>query len=152
MTIKNIFDQEITEEVLARIEKLTTESKPHWGKMNVAQMLAHCNVTYDMVFTDHYVKAKAFKKFLLTSLIKPTVVGDKPYKKNSRTAPQFLIVDARVFQEEKTKLVGYLKQVQELGGAHFEGKESNSFGNLTEREWNNMFYKHIDHHLQQFGA
>jgi hypothetical protein len=150
--MKNIFDKAVTEEMLARIENLSPESKPQWGKMNVAQMLAHCNVTYDMVFTDHYVKAKAFKKFLLSSLIKPMVVGDKPYKRNSRTAPQFLIVDERVFSEEKQKLTTYLKQVQELGGEHFEGKESNSFGNLTEREWNNMFYKHLDHHLAQFGV
>lgn len=152
MAMKNIFDKEVTDEVVNRINELNSESQPLWGKMNVAQMLAHCNVTYDMVFTDHYVKAKAFKKFLLTSLIKNTVVSDKPYKKNSRTAPQFLIVDEREFNTEKAKLIDYLHKVQELGGLHFDGLESNSFGNLQMLEWNNMFYKHIDHHLQQFGV
>lgn len=152
MALKNIFDKEVTDEVVERINKLTPETQPQWGKMNVAQMLAHCNVTYDMVFTDHYVKAKAFKKFLLTSLIKNTVVSEKPYKRNSRTAPQFLIVDERVFNDERTKLIEYLHKVQGLGGLHFDGMESNSFGKLTMLEWNNMFYKHIDHHLTQFGV
>jgi Protein of unknown function (DUF1569) len=150
--MKDIFTIDVTNEVLERIEKLNHESQPEWGKMNVAQMLAHCNVTYDMVFTDHYVKAKAFKKFLLSSLVKNAVVNDKPYKKNIRTAPQFLIVDEREFETEKTKLVAHIKKVQDLGPDHFEGKESNSFGNLTARQWNNMFYKHIDHHLSQFGV
>ncbi len=150
--MKDIFTIDVTNEVLERIEKLNYESQPEWGKMNVAQMLAHCNVTYDMVFTDHYVKAKAFKKFLLSSLVKNAVVNDKPYKKNIRTAPQFLIVDEREFETEKTKLVAHIKKVQDLGPDHFEGKESNSFGNLTARQWNNMFYKHIDHHLSQFGV
>lgn len=152
MALKNIFDKEVTDEVVERINKLTPESQPQWGKMNVAQMLAHCNVTYDMVFTDHYVKAKAFKKFLLTSLVKNSVVSEKPYKRNSRTAPQFLIVDERVFTDERTKLIEYLHKVQGLGGLYFDGMESNSFGKLTMLEWNNMFYKHIDHHLTQFGV
>ena len=89
---------------------------------------------------------------MLNALVKPIVVGEKPYKKNGRTAPQFLIVDEREFENEKTKLVDYLIKVQELGGSHFDGMESLSFGKLTEREWNNMFYKHIDHHLTQFGV
>lgn len=150
--MKNIFDLAITSEVIERANKLTSESQAQWGKMNVAQMLAHCNVTYDMVFTDHYVKANAFKKFMLNALVKPIVVGEKPYKKNGRTAPQFLIVDEREFEKEKTKLLDYLVKVQELGGSHFDGMESLSFGKLSEQEWNNMFYKHIDHHLTQFGA
>ncbi|MCH5717102.1 hypothetical protein [Niabella hibiscisoli] len=48
-------------------------------------------------------------------------------------------------------MIDYLIQTQELGGAHFEGKESHSFGVLSRTEWNNMFAKHLDHHLSQFG-
>lgn len=152
MVIKNIFQKEITDEVISRIHALTHETKPQWGKMNVSQMLAHCNVTYELVYEDKHPKAGGLQKFLIKLLAKPTVVGEKPYKKNLRTAPMFLITDERDFQKEKERLVQFLLQTQQLGEEHFDGKESHSFGKLSQKEWNNMFYKHIDHHLTQFGV
>ena len=54
--MKNIFTKEVTKDVIARVEKLTPESQPTWGKMSVAQMLAHCNVSYEMVYTNKHPK------------------------------------------------------------------------------------------------
>ncbi len=150
--MKDIFDPNEANEVISRIEKLTPTTQAHWGKMNVGQMLAHCNVTYDMIYTDKYPKATGFKKFILTLLIKGVVVGEKTYKKSSQTAPAFLITDERNFAAEKSKLVAYITQMSKDGRSSFEGKESNSFGKLNAQEWNNMCYKHIDHHLTQFGV
>lgn len=150
--IKNIFDKSVTDEVIERINSLSTESKPLWGKMNVAQMLAHLSVTYEMIFTEKHKKPNAFLRFILKTFIKKTVVGTQAYKKNGQTAPAFLIVDQRDFEVEKKRLIDYLLQTQSLGKEHFEGKESNSFGKLTGDEWNNMFYKHLDYHLTQFNA
>jgi len=78
--------------------------------------------------------------------------GPKRYKKNSRTAPMFIISDKREFDTEKQRLIDHLKKTQQLGVAHFNGKESHSFGALTSKEWNTLFSKHLDHHLQQFGV
>ncbi len=150
--MKNIFEAATTHEIIARINKLTPETQPLWGKMDAAKMLAHCCVTYEMVYTNKHPKAKGLKKLLLKLLVKPGVVNEKPYPKNSRTAPQFIIADQRIFETEKKRLIDYLEQTQTLGAAHFEGKESNSFGALTATEWNNQFYKHLDHHLTQFGV
>ena len=122
------------------------------GKMNVDQMLAHCNVAYDMSFTDQYPKPNLFVKQLLKMFVKPTTCGEKPYKKNGKTAPQFIIKDKRDFELEKQKLINYLNKTRNLGAAHFEGLESHSFGKLSSREWSNLFYKHLDHHLTQFGV
>ncbi len=150
--MKNLFDAQDTNEAIARIKNLNPTTQPNWGKMNVAQMLAHCNVAYDMAHTDQYPKAGGFKKFMLKVFVKGAVVGPKPYTKSSRTAPEFIIADDRDFESEKSKLVNYLKKTQELGEQHFHNKESNSFGNLTSQEWNVMFAKHLDHHLTQFGV
>ncbi|WP_337994864.1 hypothetical protein [Polaribacter ponticola] len=49
-------------------------------------------------------------------------------------------------------MIGFILKTQELGADYFDGKESHSFGKLTEKEWNNTFYKHLDHHLTQFGV
>ncbi len=150
--MKNIFDPKVKDEVLARINKLSPETPAQWGKMSVGQMLAHCNVTYEMAYDNKHPKATGFKKFMLKLFVKKIVVGEKPYSKNGRTAPEFMITDAREFEKEKGRLVAYLNKTVELGGDRFEGKESNSFGPLTKNEWNNMFYKHLDHHLSQFGV
>lgn len=150
--MKNIFTEAVTNEVIVRIEKLTSTTQPNWGKMSVAQMLAHCSVTYEMVYTDKHPKPNSFAKFMMKLFVKKIVVSEKPYSKNGRTAPQFLISDERVFETEKKRLIDYIKKTQQLGEKEFDGKESHSFGNLTSAEWNNMFYKHLDHHLNQFGV
>jgi hypothetical protein len=105
-----------------------------------------------MAYEDKHKKPNAFTKLMLKLFVKNTVVNDKPYKKNSRTAPQFVIADAKNFQEEKERLIAYIKKTQNLGGSYFDGRASHSFGKLTKQEWNNMFYKHLDHHLNQFGV
>jgi len=150
--LKNIFDKAVTAEIITRINKLQPTDKPGWGKMNAAQMLAHCNVTYEMLYENKHAKPPAFMKFVLKTFVKNAVVSEKPYAHNSRTAPAFVIVDERKFETEKQRLIGYVLQTQQLGAAYFEGKESHSFGVLTSNEWNNMFYKHLDHHLAQFGS
>lgn len=151
-TDKNIFDLDIASEVIDRINILTPETKNLWGKMSVSQMLAHCNVPYDMVYTDKYPKPNSFKKILLKAFVKNAVVSEKPYPKNGRTAPEFLISDEREFVMEKNMLIENIKKTQEHGENHFHNKESHSFGKLTNDEWNNLFYKHINHHLGQFGV
>jgi len=152
MTIRNLFDQKETQKTIDRIHKLAPETQHLWGKMDVAQMMAHCNVTYELVYTDKHKKPKGFQKFMIKLFAKNVVVGPKPYKKNSRTAPMFLIADERDFEKEKTRLLNHLQKTQQLGAAHFEGKESHAFGPLSEKEWNTLFSKHLDHHLQQFGV
>lgn len=152
MTLPNYFSKEVSEKLIQRINSLHPSTAPVWGTMQVSQMLAHCNVTYDMLFTDKYPEPNFFVKALLKLFVKPTVVGHKPYKKLSQTAPAFLIKDERDFENEKHKLLANISKTVDLGESHFEGKASNSFGNLSSKEWNNLFYKHLDHHLSQFGA
>jgi hypothetical protein len=120
--------------------------------MSVDQMLAHCNVTYEFVYENKHPKPKGLKKWLIKTFAKNIVVSEKPYKKNSRTSPEFLMTDQKNFEAEKSRLIAYLKKTQELGEEHFDNKESHSFGPLTKTEWSNMFYKHLDHHLSQFGV
>lgn len=151
--MKNIFDKAVTEEMISRLENLTPASSAKWGIMNVAQMLAHCNVTYEMIYElEKHPKPNGFKRFMLKLIVKPIVVNDKQYKENGPTAPAFKIVSEREFETEKARLVDFLNRTQELGGAYFDGKESNSFGALKTNEWNAMFYKHLDHHFRQFGV
>lgn len=150
--MKNIFDAAVTAELIQRINSLGPETKPLWGKMSVDQMLAHCSVAYEMAYTDKHPKPNALMRFMLKTFVKNGVVNEKPYPKNLRTAPAFIISERKNFDEEKARLINYLEHTCDLGRDHFEGKESISFGRMTSIEWNNQFYKHLDHHLTQFGV
>lgn len=151
--VKNIFTPEVTQEIVGRIDRLTPESQPLWGKMSVSKMLAHCCVAYEMVYEeDRFVKPGFFMRFVLKNMVKPKVVNEVAYKPNGPTAPAFVIRDEKNFSLEKPRLIAFIERTQQLGGAHFEGKISHSFGKMSQNEWNNMFYKHLDHHLRQFGV
>lgn len=138
--------------LIERLNSLTPSTQPVWGKMDVARMLAHVNVSYEMAYENIHPKPNIVARFLLRTFVKSTIVGDKPYKKDSPTAPAFKIVEARDFEREKQRLVDHLQKTQGLGASYFEGKESLSLGALTAKEWDTMFYKHIDHHFSQFGV
>ncbi len=150
--MKNIFELKSSQEIIGRINALSPETTSQWGKMDVAQMLAHCNVTYEMVYENIHAKPNGFVKLLLKLFVKGKVVSTKPYLKNGKTAPQFIMKGSKDFDAEKKRLIDYIAKTQELGEQHFDGKESHSFGALNTQEWNNMFYKHLDHHLTQFGV
>ncbi|HET6245496.1 MAG: DUF1569 domain-containing protein [Bacteroidetes bacterium] len=150
--MKNIFNQLDTQEIINRINKLSPTTGPLWGKMAVGQMLAHCNVSYEFVYDNKHAKPSAFNRFILKLFVKNIVISEKSYKKNGQTAPQFIIKEDKNFEAEKKRLIDYIKKTQELGEKHFDGRESLSFGALSVQEWNNMFYKHLDHHLNQFGV
>ena len=105
-----------------------------------------------MVYENKHQKPGLLMRMILKAMVKPRVTEEESYPKNNRTAPQFIIAEYRNYEAEKARLIAYITKTQELGEAHFEGKESHSFGKLNATEWNNMFYKHLDHHLTQFGV
>lgn len=150
--MQNIFQRSDCDQFIDRINKLNSDSQGIWGKMTVDQMLAHCNVSYEMVYEDIHPKPNGFMKFILKLLVKKKVVNEVAYPRNNQTAPQFIIKGNRNFQVEKDRLINYIYKTQELGEKEFEAKESHSFGALSSKEWNNMFAKHLDHHLSQFGV
>jgi hypothetical protein len=150
--IKNVFDKQDVADIIIRLNKLTPSTLQLWGKMNVSQMLAHLNVTYEMTYENIHPKPNFFMRFILKTFIKNKVVGAAAYAKNVPTAPLFIVSNDKDFEKEKSRLIDNLHKTQELGASHFENKENLSFGVLTSKEWNNLFYKHIDHHFSQFGV
>ena len=150
--MKNIFDPTVTDEIITRINQLKPDSQPLWGKMSVAQMLAHCNVTYETVYEDKHKKPNPLMKLILKTFVKKIVDSDTPYKRNNQTAPHYIISESKDYEIEKKRLIDYIIKTQQLGESYFDKKESHSFGLLSVKEWNTMFYKHLDHHLNQFGV
>ncbi len=153
MALPNVFTTEVEDALIARINQLTPETRPQWGKMSVSQMLAHCCVSYEYVFEENkYKKPNLIMGLILKTFVKGNIVNEQPYKQGLPTAPDFIIKDDKDFEQEKQRLIGFVRKTRQMGESYFDGKPSHSFGVLNKTEWNNMFYKHLDHHLKQFGA
>jgi hypothetical protein len=153
MAFPSLFQKAESDKIVARMEQLNSDTKPKWGKMTIGQMMAHCCVPYEYVYAeDKYAKPGKLKQWILSLFLKGTVVGEKPYKKNSPTAPDFQQKENKDFEAEKKRLIGFITKAQQDGVDFYMGRESNSFVALTAEEWNNMYYKNLDHHLRQFGV
>jgi len=70
MSLPNIFTKEVSESLINRVNALKPDTPGIWGKMNVSQMLAHCNVTYEMAYENKHPKPNFFMKFILKSFVK----------------------------------------------------------------------------------
>lgn len=153
MALPNIFSKEVSDGIIARINKLTPETQRKWGTMNVSQMLAHCCVTYEYIYEpEKFPKPGFMLGLVLKTVVKKAVTNEKSYKHNLRTGPDFIVKDDKNFEFEKKRLIDFINRAQQEGEAKFDGRISHSFGKLDKTGWNNMFYKHLDHHLSQFGV
>lgn len=148
----NIFDPVTVEDLKIRIGHLNPSTSPEWGKMNASQMLAHVCVPYEIAFDKIHPKPSAIMRWVLNKFVKPGVVNEKPYPRNAKTAPAFIIKGDRDFNKEKGRLLAYLDKCKDLGASHFDGLAYPNFGKMTLDEWNSLFYKHLDHHLTQFNV
>jgi hypothetical protein len=150
---ENMFDPQGKDTMIARINALAPDSQAQWGKMDVGQMLAHCNTAYEIVHEPGKHAPPGFiDKFFARLFAKGIVVGDKPYKQNSPTAPMFVIDEPKDFETEKARMISYINTTFDQGADHYEGLENMTFGKLSAEQWNTLFAKHLDHHLRQFGV
>lgn len=146
-----LFEDTVYQECLDRINKITPESQPKWGKMDAAQMFAHVasvqDVTNGKPLENTPFMAKLFKGF-----IRKMVVNEKPYKKSSQTHPQFLVANAKDFAEQKAHLLQALETFRDENKDGPSPHVHSLFGKMTHQEKGWSMYKHLDHHLQQFGV
>lgn len=149
--MKSMYEPAALGEILSRIETLTPASRAQWGTMNVSQMLAHCNQTMKVV-TDQAVTKRILLGKLIGRFFRADYLGEKPLRKNSPTNPSFVITGDRNFSVERELLMNLVRQFSEGGEAKCTKQEHSFFGPFTPAEWGISTYKHLDHHLQQFGA
>lgn len=152
MSFPSIFESETSQQLFTRIDALKPDSPALWGKMNVAQMLAHLCVPYEQIKGENTQHPPWFLKIFLKLFLKKTLTNEVPYQKNSPTAPAFKKISQHDFEQEKTRLKNYILEIEKMGAEKLCQRPSLSLGILQETEWNNMLYKHLDHHLKQFGV
>ena len=149
--MKTMYDAATLQEILSRVDALDPSAKPAWGKMNASQMLAHCNQTLRVV-TGKMNLPRTLIGRILGPMVRSAYVGETPLRKNSPTNPEFVITDTRDFAKEKEFYKALVKEFHEGGEAKCTRHPHSFFGPLTPEEWGRTTYKHLDHHLSQFGA
>lgn len=152
LQMKNLFNPTDVAEIIERIQKLTPTTQRQWGKMNVAQMLAHCNESAKNAIGITILPQAFVGKIIGKFVFKMFVLKDKPAAKNSPTDPAFIVVDEKDFDAEKSSLLGYIHDFANRGETGIANHSHPFFGQLTANEWAILGYKHLDHHLKQFGV
>jgi hypothetical protein len=150
--MKSLFNKQDADEFIGRINKLTPSTSALWGKMNVAQMLHHCQKPLEIASGALKPKINKLIKLLFGSRAKRQLVGEEPFKKNLPTFSEAKIVDQKVFDAEKDQLIKLIRQFQENGVKGLTKDPHPFFGDLTPAEWDILQTKHLDHHLSQFGV
>ena len=149
--MKNLFEKDATDEILTRIEMLQPSAERQWGKMDAAQMMAHCSAALDMA-SGRLNPPRMFIGRLMGSFVKPIYSNEKPFSRNNPTDKTLVVSDRRDFEREREKLKVCLRQFHEGGEPKCTRHPHPFFGPLTPAEWSRGMYKHLDHHLRQFGA
>lgn len=147
----NLFDYKSVQILKQRIEQLSFDTQAQWGIMNVSQMLAHCNKGLKMAIGELKL-SRTWLSYILGRFAKPMSLNDKPYRQGLPTDKNLIIAHQQDFEIEKLNLLNSIEH-------YYQNREkwTNSyihpfFGQLTPQEWSRSQYKHLDHHLKQFGV
>lgn len=145
---ETLLDDAVYTGCLERLERLAPDTQPRWGSMSAAQMLAHCAEVQE-VMNGKPLEGTPWLLRLAGPLIKRAVLSRRPFPKGVKTHPQYLQTSEKRFEPEKRRL---LKALGEFRASGAEGARHPLFGPLSAEEAGWGAFKHLDHHLRQFGA
>lgn len=151
--MKSLFDAAVASEVKTRLRTLEPHTERRWGKMTAAQMLAHCSLGMQWAVGELVPEKGPLPARVLGRLIKPMVLGnDSPMRRNSPTASSLIVTGERDLGREQDRLSELIDKFTAGGAAGCTKNPHSFFGKMTPDEWAILMYKHLDHHLRQFGA
>jgi hypothetical protein len=147
----NIFNIESNADLVERLEKLRPDAKAQWGKMNAPQMVLHAQKPLDIAEGTLMMK-RGLIGWLFGKTAKNDFLNNPSFKKNLPTAKLFKVTNQPDFEKEKETLIKQVIRFREEGPSVIKNTEHPFFGKMTEEEWGILQYKHLDHHLRQFGV
>ena len=150
--MKNLFEAAEVEELKERMAQLSTDSERQWGKMNPAQMLAHCSAAIGMAVGEVRPPRILIGRLLGPLAKRSVVVNGTPMRRNAMTEKSCLVTDERDFVVERQRLRESIDRLAAGGPGVCTKHPHFFFGPLTPLEWATLMYQHLDHHLRQFGV
>jgi hypothetical protein len=147
--MNSIFNKSDNDLIIARINNLTPESQALWGKMSVDQMLKHTEAAVAVAFAEKELKVNFIMK-LLGKILKKKVFNSD-FKRNSPTAAEFIFTSTYDFEIAKASLIEKFSRFA-AGEQSITLKVHPFWGKMTSEDWSTLMWKHMDHHLRQFGV
>jgi len=147
-----MYDSAVSAEVKERLQRLRPDSQRQWGKMGPAQMLAHCSASIEMALGDERPPRMMIGRILGPVAKRFTLRDEKPMVRNAQTAKCLLVQDGKDFEPERARLALLIDRFAAAGPSGCTSHPHFLFGTLTPEEWSRLVYKHLDHHLRQFGV
>ena len=149
--MKSLYDPAVADEVRQRVARLQSTTTPAWGKMTVAQALAHCAMAMENALGDTTPPRHPLGRLIGGILKRRLIVQGKPMGRSAPTHPTVLVEDERNFETERKHLQHTIDRFTSSTDActrhpHF------FFGPMTPAEWATFMYVHLDHHLRQFNV
>jgi hypothetical protein len=150
--MKNLFEAAAVEEVKERLTHLRPDSERQWGKMNAAQAVAHLAAGIELAVGDKRPPRLLLGR-IIGGIVKPMALGnEEPMRRNTPTVKGLVVTDERDLETERKRLSGLIDRFAAGGPAGCTTHPHSFFGRMTPQEWAILMYKHLDHHLRQFGV
>ena len=150
--MRHLFEADTVDEVRRRLLQLQPSSHRRWGKMTVTQMLAHCSASVEMAMG--YVRPpRMLIGRIMGPLVKPlALLENAEMRRNVPTSQALMVpVNERDFAKERTRLTELISSFAAAGSGGCTKHPHFFFGKLGPEQWAVLMYKHLDHHLRQFG-
>jgi hypothetical protein len=147
--VRTVFDPAAREELWARMQRVTADSRPTWGKMNAPQMVAHLIAALQMGLGELEVAPK--RSPLAHRFMRWLVIYKLPFPRGTPTAPELVAPPSGDWQAA----LGRFHELLERTGTRAPADDwprHPVFGAMPGTQWGNLSYRHIDHHLRQFGV
>lgn len=150
--MKNLWQPETVQELKDRMAALRPDSPRLWGKMTPAQAMAHCTIGMELALGDRRPPRMLIGRLIGGLIKKKAFQESEPMRRNSPTIPGFVVADERDLVAERERLNRAIDRFADAGPGGCTSHPHSFFGRLTPDEWSMWMYKHIDHHLRQFGV
>jgi hypothetical protein len=147
--MKSMWDGERRQEILDRVARVTPDRPALWGRMSAPQMVCHLAESLKMTLGELPVKHKRVP--IRYPPLKQLIVYLAPFPKNMPTAPELLARSPRDWQADMADLLALVDRFTPRGPGR-RWPEHPAFGTLSEHAWGVLVYRHMDHHLKQFGV
>ena len=137
---------------IERIDRLSADTKPKWGEMDSARMLAHMRVIVEMSLGEggHGDHSTWWQR----NVVRPIAFSVLPtWPKGKIKVPErYTPVSDATFEEERAKLYEAFRRFTEALERDPTCVNPHAlFGPCTLKYWSRMHARHFEHHFQQFG-
>ncbi|MFN8310778.1 MAG: DUF1569 domain-containing protein [Chitinophagales bacterium] len=148
--MKSIFDASTQNEIIGRIKSLNASNRALWGNMQLQEMVEHCSRCDDMYLGNIQIPRVFIGRIIGPFLLNKVIQNDAPFTKNTPTSPA--LKASAVSGDLETQKQQWIARIEAYNNFSNHDFIHPFFGRMNKEQVGYVSYKHLDHHLRQFGA